>query len=425
MLNKLKAIKKEQLYSWLIGFGMIIMVIHNPNQPLAFTRILFLPVLGLVIVLFCSFDGVLSLSKQGKLDLGSKWIWIPLLIIVISVALRPLYTLITGNGVIIEGENQGLIFELVNIGIIVGLFCLYIVSRKLGNAIFKPFVAGVIIASISIIYGYFITSNKNGGIISPTNYDMATGFLVFGLLVSSLQKRWWLSSIALIGLFFTGADEAIFACAIIATVVLIRRDWSKKILLPIGTIIILLIVCTPLGITRTLYLPTVEKISALKEAVEETPIVKLIGAIIPDAVTNKIESFKPEIDVEIYNNEDKKKTAYLDEATGYRLLSYWSLSNIKPLGYGYNINHFYKGIPHNVPMIIIEQIGIIGALAWCIVCGYCLVKSKWRYAWIGFIALGVFDHFTWTMAAPYFFVLSGVSSSSTLKSDLMFRKIIK
>jgi len=416
--NSIKEITKEQWYSWLIGFGMIIMVIHNPNQPLAQTRVLFLPILGLVTILFCSFDYLLELRHKGKVELGSKWIWIPLLVIVASIILRPIYTLITGDGVVIDIIDKGLAFEIVNAAIATGLFSLYVVSRKLGSEVFKPFFAGVIIASASMVYGYFVTGGKNGGIISPGNYDIATGFLVFGFLVSSLQHRWWLSSIAIIGLFFTGADEAIFVCVTVAIVILARRDWSRKILLPVASLIVLLVICTPLGITHTLYSPTEQKIAAAKEVIEDTPIGHIAGKIIPDAITNQIEKAKP--DITQYNNTTEEN-AYWNEATGKRWLGYWQLSSIKPLGYGYNINQFYRGIPHNTPMIIIEQIGIVGAIAWCIVVGYCLIKTKWKYAWVGFIALGVFDHFTWTMAAPWFWALAGVSSTSVISKDYIFK----
>ncbi len=408
LIKKFKELSKEEQYGYAIGIGLILFVIHNPNQWLIETKLLFLPSIGLMIIFFFAsnylLDKTITFDKKNKklvfkkIDLGSKWVWIPLAIIVVSIVAQ---------------------LDFANIIIALGFFVLYLVSREIGDKIFKPFAIAVIIAGISMIYGFIVTGGKSGGIISPGNYDMATGFLVFGFLISSLNKRWWLSAITIIGLFFTGADEAIFACVVIAVVVILRGDYNKKILLPIGALILLLAICTPLGITQTLYLPTVEKVAATKEVIEETPVAQALNKIVPDIITAKIESVKPSI--EQYNNIEEE-TAYLDKATGYRLLGYWSLSDIKPIGYGFNMWQFYKGILHNVPLIIIEQIGIIGALAWCIVCIYCLIKTKWKYAWIGFLALGVFDHFTWTMAAPWFWVLAGVSSSSNINNDFIFKR---
>lgn len=417
MIERLRRTTKEQLYSWLIGFGLIITVIHNPNQPLAHTRFLFLPILGLVIILFCSIDYYLDLKKREEIDLGSKWLWIPLVIIVFSIIARPVYTLITGDGVVIDRQPKGMAFEITNAAIIIGLFALYVTSKKLGTKVFTPLAIGLIIATISTVYGYFVTGLKNGGIISPTNYDIAAGFILFVLLVSSYRHRWWLSAIALVGIFFTGADEGLFCLILLAIFVVVRRDWSKKILLPIGTLILLLAICTPLGITSDLWMPAAQKVSATKQVMQETPIGEIANKIVPDSLTKEIDKAKPVIETTSVTNTD-----WLDEATNNRWTGYWKLSPIKPLGYGYNINQFYVGIPHNVPMIIIEQIGILGALAWCIVAIYCLIKSKWKYAWLGFIAMGVFDHYTWTMAAPWFWALVGVSSSNSLYSRYLFRE---
>ena len=68
-------------------------------------------------------------------------------------------------------------------------------------------------------------------------------------------------------------------------------------------------------------------------------------------------------------------------------------------------------------------IGIAGALAWLWVTLFCLIKTKWKYAWSGVIILSVFDHFIWTQVAPWWWVLVGVSSVSAIKSDLIFRRV--
>jgi len=78
-----------------------------------------------------------------------------------------------------------------------------------------------------------------------------------------------------------------------------------------------------------------------------------------------------------------------------------------------------------VPLIIVDQIGPLAGLAWLWVTIACLVKTKWRYAFIAVIALSLFDHYIWTQAAPYWWVLVGVSTTSTIKSDLIFRREVE
>ena len=95
---------------------------------------------------------------------------------------------------------------------------------------------------------------------------------------------------------------------------------------------------------------------------------------------------------------------------------------LRMFGNGYVITEFYATIPHNIMLIIVEQVGFLAAGAWLVVTFYLLLKTKWKYAWIMFIALGVWDHFIWTQAAPWFWVLCGVTSLNDIKSDRIFKR---
>lgn len=407
--ERLRGITREQITAWIIGTGLVISVIHQLNQP--FIAFAFLPQIGNLMIIMASATYLIRLKRE-EIDLGSRWVWIPLVIIVLSIVARPFYALVSretawGMGTEWAGAAYGM-----------ALFALYLAGRKLGTEILKPFIAGVIIASVGcVVFGVINSGVKTGGLISISNYDIATGVLVFGVIVSSLQSRWWLSAVAIVGLFFTGAEEGIFAVAVLALVVLIRRDWSRKLLLPVGALALTLAICTPLGITQQLYFPTAQKVAATKEVVEDTEVGRIVDKIIPDLITDKVENYKPEIPT---NSSGAKVDLWLDKATQTRWLTGWRLSEVKPLGYGYNINNFYLGIPHNVPLIIVHQIGIVGAVAWVFAIGYLLIRTKWRYAWIGVLSLCVFDHYIWTQAAPWFWALAGVSSVSSIKKDLIF-----
>lgn len=358
--------KIKQLPAYLIGIGLILFVVNQPDQPLM--NVMLISNLGLLLIYLGIIWSISKIKSVKELSLGSRWVYIPLLVIVVSIIISSL----------LSGASNKFALAL----FAPTLFALYVLGRYYGETIFKPFLYGVIIVSTSLVIGGIINPGiKQGGLISPTNYDMATGFLVFGTLVCVWRKQWILTFIALIGLFFTGADEAIFSVAVIFATVLIRRDFSRKLVLPIAALSMMLIIAIPLGITTELYSPTVQKVESATEG-------------------NWLQ------------------------ATGYRLTGNWQISELKPFGTGYYVswNDNYRGkIPHNVPLIIVEQIGIAGALAWCVVAGYCLIKTKWKYAWVGLLSLCVFDHFIWSMCAPWFWVLAGVSTASDIKNDYIFK----
>lgn len=351
----------------LIGIGLILFVVNQPNFTL--NQFILISNIGLLLIYMGLIIFCLRVEKE-KLSLGSRWVYIPLLVIVVSMIISTMQS---------EAENKTAL-----IGFAPTLFALYLAGRYYGKQLFKPFIYGVIIASVSmVIHGILNPGIKQGGIISPTNYDIATGFLVFGAFVCMIRRQYIIVTIVLIGLFFTGADEALFSGAVLAITVLIRRDWSKRLLIPVAALIILLSVCTPIGITQDLYRPAYEKLQA--------------------AITG-----------DWY------------EATNERVGEGGNL-NIAPVnifGKGYFVSwddtYRYK-IPHNVPVIVFDQIGIFGGIAWIIATAYCLIKTKWRYAWIAVLSLCVFDHYIWTQAGAWWWVLAGVSTASNIKGDRIFR----
>lgn len=376
---------KERVWAYIIGLGLVLFAVHNPLQP--GKEYAFLPVVGLCLSLF----GVFAVLQDHRKEItwGSKYLYIPMAVIALSIA---------GSGVakllaIPAGETAHYIkFALATTMFGGYLFGVYLTARILGKDLFVPFTWAVVIGALGCIgYGIAFPGDRTGGLISPLNYDIATGLLVFGTLVSVAYRQWWLIAIALVGLFFTGAEEALFCCAVVGVVVLIRRDFGRKMIVPVVAIILVASICWGFGITQDLYYPATEKVVAAKEAMTEE-----------DAMV---------------------RGELLDEATGYRWLGHWSLSPIKPLGYGYNMTEFYEGIPHNIVLIIIEQVGILAAIAWIFVSVYCIIKTKWKYAWIGILALGVFDHFLFTQVAPWWWLLVGVSTASAIKSDLIFKEV--
>lgn len=366
---------KNKVWAYIIGTGLALFAIHNPLQPAK--EYAFLPAVGLV---FSLLGTIVVLSDNRKnVTLGSKWVWIPLAVIALSIGLSGI-----GNG------ELGYVASCFMFGGL--MFSFYLVARVLGQELLKPFAWAVVIGALGCIaFGLVNPGVKTGGfIISPTNYDMATGLLVFGTVVSIFSKQWLLATIALLGLVFTGAEQAMFITGALFLVVIIRKDFGKRLLLPAGVATIALVLLFTVGAGAKLYEPAFTKIAQAKAAVNATTV--------------------------------EERDNLLEEATGYRWITHWRIDRIKPFGYGYNMTQFYHGIPHSIVLIIIQQVGIVAALAWLVVAKYCLIKTKWKYAWITMIGLGAFDHYFWTQAAPWFWVLAGVSTASNIKADYIFRR---
>lgn len=407
----MKTIKSNQVWAIVIGAGMVIFPVHNQWLTKLTTSegevSFFLPAFGAALWIMGSLGFIVN--NWSELDWGDKKVFIPLLIIVGSIGL---------SGLSAEAWNDKLAPLLAGIS----LFAVYLASRKLGKDILKPLTIGVVIASVGIIaYGILNPGERTGGFVFDRNYDVATGVLVLGTLVSIWQRQWILTAVAIVGLFFTGAEEGLFAIGVLVVVIVARRDWSWKLLAPVGALTITLVICTPLGITQDLYLPAAQKIASAKEAGEGTVVVDTLDKIIPEGMQAPVVGLLDR--VAPATSAEESRDELLDRATNTRWLTHWKLSPIKPFGYGYNMTGFYEGIPHNIVLIIIEQVGVVAAVAWCFVTGWCLFRTKWKYAFIAVLALGVFDHYLWTQVAPWWWCLVGVSTASDIKSDLIFKEV--
>ena len=77
---------------------------------------------------------------------------------------------------------------------------------------------------------------------------------------------------------------------------------------------------------------------------------------------------------------------------------------------------------HNVPLVIVDQIGPLAGFAWLFITIFCLVKTKWKYAWSAVLVLSVFDHYIWTQFAPYWWALVGISTTVAIKNDYIFKE---
>lgn len=375
MIKKIKGfIKSKDYTTWLISIGLVLFVINNKNQPLI--NYIFLPHLGIALIIVGAFNAITeAIEQKQKITLGSKWIYIPMLIIIVSCWLRiPIYRF---NNIDIAGA---LFFSI--------MFLLYLVSRIIGNKLFIAFLPAIIIESLSIIITTILNPTiPNGGWFTGTNYSFATIFLIIGYLTYQGKYKWELGTLVLIAFFFTGGTEALYLTAILVITMLIRKDYNwRKI--TISTIILITIIgiWTGLGYTQKLWQRTSVAISLID---------------------------KPQIE----NNAITGDNPFWYRITVIKK----ALSDIQPLGHGISLTGNNEWTVHNVPLIIIDQLGIIAAVAWTITTVFLVITSKMKYLWIAIIAFSLIEHETWGNAAPYWWILAGTSSVKKIKNDYIFR----
>ena len=192
-------------------------------------------------------------------------------------------------------------------------------------------------------------------------------------------------------MFFIGALEAVFILGVLGITVLIRRDFSRSFIIVSGSLVGLVGLWFVLGFLAPLY--------------EGNQNIAVLMAVIKGDVALDLEALRW--------ITSGRSTIIIDR-----------LINTSIFGDGFNLGIDWDGTVHNLPLIIMYQIGPIGAIAWSFVTVYCLIKTKWLYAWVGVVAMCVFDHYIWTQFAPFWWALAGVSLASDTKSDLIFRKVI-
>ena len=370
--------RKDKLWAYTIGLGLALTPIHSRWLTELVTTDgtvgFFIPSFGITIWLMASL--FFLQDHWSEIDWGKGKILVPMFII---VAFMGVSGFLNGNTI---GAKLAPLF----MGL--SLLSVYGAARYLGKEIFKALVPFVVITATAIvIMGLLNPGHTTGGII--TNYCAAAGFLVFGGVVNQGKWQWLLVAVVLVGLFFTGAQEALFIVVVVGITVLVRKDVSRRLVLVAGSLVVLAGLWFLAGFLIPLY-TGYNNFTALFDL--------LLGRAVPDPATLAVLT--------------------TGRWEGY-LKAY---NNMSILGYGYSLSVVGGGIIHNIPLIIAHQIGPIAAIAWAFVTVYCLVRTKWKYAWIAVIAMCVFDHYLWTQFMPYWWCLVGVSTASEIKSDLIFRR---
>jgi hypothetical protein len=337
----------------------------------------FLPAFGYLLVILGT--GMFLLNNwelAKKTGWGSKWVTIPLLIIVLMMAISGFM-----NASTLQNRVSSLFMG-------ISLLAVYAAARILGPPLFRLLIPFVILGSVTaIVLGLLHPGVPDGGFI--TNYCASAGFLILGTVINQGKWQWLLSVLTIVGVFFIGALEAAFILTVLGLVILIRRDFSYRLLIVASTALCLVILWGLLGHLTPLYTGN-KNISILLSLTSDM-------GLVTDSTLSALTS-------------------------GRWPIIWQAMQDIHLFGHGYSLGTTGGGVVHNIPLIIVHQIGIPGAIAWTFVTLYCLVKTKWKYVWITVIAVSVFDHYLWTQFAPWWWCLVAISCTYNVKSDLIFRK---
>jgi len=280
-------------------------------------------------------------------------------------------------------------------GMGLALFALYLCGRVLGKDMFLPLAVGAVIASLGVITHQIIYPGViTGGFVFEDNYDIVVGYVLLGAALFIHRWQWILAGLALVAILTTGSPEGLFALGVVGVVVLVRKDWGRKLAIVLAPVVIIVVVGLVSGYGQTLYGYT-GKIVAREAA---SPYGS--SGLPRDAIQYRLQVIKD------------------------------AMTHIQPLGEGYNLTDFSRSANvHNVPLVLVQQLGwpgILAALAWLWVSIWCLVKTKWKYAWVAILALSVWDHFIWTQLGVVWWMVVGMSTApeniDNIKSDLLFIK---
>ena len=371
-----RLVLSKRAIAYVAGLGLALMAFHVSWLPQQLA--ILVPQLGVLLIA----GAMLVYAEKGrKWDRGPWYVWVPMLVIVLSAWARLAidFSLHTAAGAVF----------------LTLMVPLYMMARDVGKSMFRVFAPLVVIEAASIVlYGATHQWARNGGLLSFTNYDMAAGFLAFGALLAFGKWQWAIMLTAAVGMVFTGAPEAAFILAVLAVAMAVRRDWVRRNAVPLmvaGIVVAALFVFGPGFHYATSILG---------------------GGRVP------LEIGAPGQVVDYLSDGADS----LENPIGGRLRVIGdAMSRIGPLGHGLVLTEFTGTTVHNVPLIIIDQIGPLAAMGWLAITSVCLVKSRWKYAWVGIVAMGVFDHYTWTMVAPWYWALAGASLTAT-NSDMVLRR---
>lgn len=404
--------KHDTFWAYLIGTGVALSPIHN----LWLTRLttnedgqvwFFLPQFGyLLLILGSALFLVRNWDRVREAGLGDRRLVWGLAFVIGAIAL---------SGTAYSDWPS----RLAPFGTGLAFFGLYLAGRVIGSKSYTPVGGVTLLASVGVIlHAVFYPGELTGGFVFERNYDIVVGYILLGAALYSGRFRLPLIALSLVAVFLTGSPEGIWSVFILGVVVLLRKDWGRPLLFVSVPLVAVVALWFGVGWGQDLYgyafdilqgEKTVAYVPApepLPEATESTQG----GDTVKDVVYIRRDSNDPPVVGE------RRENPLTDRINVIRT----EMESVEPLGDGYNLTEFRTDTVHNVPLIIVQQLGwpgIAAGVVWVVVGIAGWRVRRWRYAWTLMFALSVFDHFTWTQMAPYWWLLVGVGFSDTRGVD--------
>ena len=376
--------KPNRLWAIIIGAGVALSPIHNQYLTHLASNskgetLFFLPAFGyLLLIMGAGLFLLNNWQRVKEIGWGDRRIVGCLLFIALAIS---------ASGAAYTGLQD----RFAPTGMGLALFALYLCGRVLGKDMFLPLAVGAVIASLGVIAHQIVYPGViTGGFVFEDNYDIVVGYILLGVALYIHKWQWILAGLALVAILLTGSPEGLFALGVVGVAVLVRRDWGRGLAIVLAPVAIIVVVGLVSGYAQTLYGYT--------------------GKIVAG------ETASPYGEVGVQQKAIEYRLQVIRDA----------MSDIKPLGEGYNLTDFSRSPNvHNVPLVLVQQLGwpgILAAMAWLWVSIYCLVRTKWKYLFVLIFALSLFDHFVWTQLNSIWWLVVGVSTApDNIKSDLLFR----
>jgi len=343
-------IKQEAIIKYGIGIGIAFSCIdHHPIN-----------LFGLILLMIFATLYLKDMDYRA-ISWGSKWVTIPMFAM-LGVTLIRLAIYHNVN------EASAVIFFVIAI-------ILYLISRKMGKGIIKVLLPFAIVEIVCIVIMAIINHGEiTSGFIGQ--YNRAAGFLAYIALLYRGKYQWLLVVLSGLAIILTGALEGLIIIAALGIMILIKRDWCKKLWIPLMVLAIILLPLVFNGEIQALYSSGVQHL--------------YLGDDLPYVLNGRAIVYKE------------------------------ALQRLSILGHGYTNNYFDANTVHNVPLIVFDQLGVFAGIAWIVATGYCLIKTKAKYLWGMILVMGLFDHFVWTGLAPLWWLAVGVSTTSQ-ENDNIFK----
>ena len=376
----------SRIWAYVIGVCVALSPIHNQcltdiTSNSKGETLFFLPAFGyLLLIMGAGLFLLNNWQRVKEIGWGDKRVVGCLLFIVLAIS---------ASGAAYSGLQDR--FAPMGMGLV--LFALYLCGRVLGKDMFLPLAVGATVASLGVIAHQIVYPGViTGGFVFEDNYDIVVGYVLLGAALFIHRWQWILAGLALVAILLTGSPEGLFALGVVGIVVLVRKDWGRRLAIILTPVVIIVVVGLISGYGQTLY--------------------DYAGEVVAGKAASP------------YGGEGVNAIERRLQVIGD------AMSNIKPLGEGYNLTNFSRSANvHNVPLVLVQQLGypgILAGLAWLCVSVWCLIKTRWKYAWIAILALSVWDHFIFTQLGVVWWLVVGASTApdniGTIKSDLLFKK---